>query len=129
MVGVTWFVAAAAWSSLALATPRIGYKGDWKSKIKNVIVLCEENRSFDTLAGGLAYNPSIDGLLHHNYCNSMNASDPAQRDDVCAGPRANDVAPDDPNHSISGVNMQRRCLARGFECHHNRCSLQHMAPR
>jgi phospholipase C len=27
-------------------------------------------------------------------------------DDVCAGPRANDVAPDDPNHSISGVNMQ-----------------------
>jgi len=35
-----------------------------------------------------------------------NASDPAQKDDVCAGPRANDVAPDDPNHSISGVNMQ-----------------------
>jgi hypothetical protein len=37
-----------------------------------------------------------------------NASDPAQKDDVCAGPRANDVAPDDPNHSISGVNMQRK---------------------
>jgi phospholipase C len=36
-----------------------------------------------------------------------NASDPAQKDDVCAGPRANDVAADDPNHSISGVNMQR----------------------
>ncbi len=38
---------------------------------------------------------------------SRNASDPTQKDDVCAGPRANDVAPDDPNHSISGVNMQR----------------------
>jgi len=39
---------------------------------------------------------------------SRNASDPTQKDDVCAGPRANDVAPDDPNHSISGVNMQRK---------------------
>lgn len=39
---------------------------------------------------------------------ARNSSDPAQHDDVCAGPRANDVAPDDPNHSISGVNMQRK---------------------
>jgi phospholipase C len=45
--------------------------GDWRSKIKNVVVLVEENRSFDTFAGGLSYNPAIDGLLHHNYCNSM----------------------------------------------------------
>ncbi|KAK6610824.1 hypothetical protein H4I96_02422 [Botrytis cinerea] len=82
----------------------------WKSRIKNVVVLVEENRSFDTFAGGLSYNPSIDGLLHHNYCNSMNASNPGQKADVCAGPRANDVAADDPNHSISGVNMQRMVL-------------------
>lgn len=40
-------------------------------KIKNVVVLVEENRSFDTFAGGFNYNPFIDGLLHHNYCNSM----------------------------------------------------------
>lgn len=40
---------------------------------------------------------------------TRNSSDPAQKDDVCAGPRANDVAPDDPNHSISGVNMQSMC--------------------
>jgi phospholipase C len=45
--------------------------GSWKSKIKNVVVLVEENRSFDTFAGGLSYSPFIDGLLHHNYCNSM----------------------------------------------------------
>jgi hypothetical protein len=37
---------------------------------------------------------------------SRNSSDPAQMADVCAGPRADDIAPDDPNHSISGVNMQ-----------------------
>jgi phospholipase C len=43
----------------------------WKDKIKNVVILVQENRSFDTFAGGLDYNPKIDGLLHHNYCNSM----------------------------------------------------------
>ncbi|KAK8109735.1 hypothetical protein PG999_007872 [Apiospora kogelbergensis] len=80
--------------------------GDWKTKIKNVVVLVEENRSFDTFCGGLTYNPKIDGLLHHNYCNSMNASDPKQHADVCAEALAADVAKDDPNHSISGVNMQ-----------------------
>lgn len=60
-----------ALSSFALAVPNLGFKGDWKSKIKNVVVLVEENRSFDTFAGGLDYSPYIDGLLHHNYCNSM----------------------------------------------------------
>ncbi len=64
-------VSVIALSSFALAVPNIAYKGDWKSKIKNVVVLVEENRSFDTFAGGLSYNPLIDGLLHHNYCNSM----------------------------------------------------------
>lgn len=79
---------------------------DWRSKITNVVVLVEENRSFDTFAGGLTYNSTIDGLLHYNYCNSMNASDPHEAADICAGPLAADVAADDPNHSISGVNMQ-----------------------
>ncbi|TVY48405.1 Non-specific phospholipase C2 [Lachnellula occidentalis] len=98
----------AALSSVALAASQdqSNKAGDWRSKIKNVVVLVEENRSFDTFAGGLTYNPSINGLIHHNYCNSMNASDPSEHDDVCAGPRAHDVAPDDPNHSITGVNMQ-----------------------
>ncbi|KAH8776807.1 phosphoesterase [Hyaloscypha sp. PMI_1271] len=99
-------ITVAAFSGLALAVPNIANKGDWKSKIKNVVILVEENRSFDTFAGGLSYRKKIDGLLHHNYCNSMKASDPTQKDDVCAEPRANDVAPDDPNHSISGVNIQ-----------------------
>jgi phospholipase C len=64
--------AIVVFSGLVLAAPNnIAFKGDWKTKIKNVVVLVEENRSFDTFAGGLSYNPSIDGLLHHNYCNSM----------------------------------------------------------
>ena len=59
-------------TSLALAAPQnIQYhSADWRSKIKNVVVLVEENRSFDTFAGGLNY-AQIDGLVHHNYCNSM----------------------------------------------------------
>lgn len=71
-----------ALSSLALAVPQTvqftGARGhghgrgdDWKEKIKNVVVLVEENRSFDTFAGGLDYNRAINGLVHHNYCNSM----------------------------------------------------------
>jgi phospholipase C len=86
----------------------------WKTNIKNVVVLVEENRSFDTFAGGLDYNPAIDGLVHHNYCNSMNASDPNEAADVCAGPLGWDVASDDPNHSISGVNMQGRLFERFY---------------
>jgi phospholipase C len=65
-----------ALSSLVLAVPqaaqvRNGNNNNWKNNIKNVVVLVEENRSFDTFAGGLTYNSAIDGLLHHNYCNSM----------------------------------------------------------
>jgi phospholipase C len=71
MVGFK-LIAAAAFASLALAVPpSLAAKGDWKSKIKNIVVLVEENRSFDTFAGGLNYTSGIDGLLHHNYCNSM----------------------------------------------------------
>lgn len=47
------------------------HKDDWRNKIKNVVILVEENRSFDTFAGGLTYNHAIDGLVNHNYCNSM----------------------------------------------------------
>jgi phospholipase C len=70
MVGLK-LITVAAFSGLALAVPNIANKGDWKSKIKNVVILVEENRSFDTFAGGLSYSKEIDGLLHHNYCNSM----------------------------------------------------------
>ncbi|KAB8299946.1 hypothetical protein EYC80_000188 [Monilinia laxa] len=83
-----------AFSGFALAAPQnIQYHdttdNSWKSRIKNVVVLVEENRSFDTFAGGLSYNSAIDGLLHHNYCNSI----------------------------ISGINMQHGAQAqnmRGF---------------
>lgn len=77
----------------------------WRSRIKNVVVLVEENRSFDNLAGGLTYNADIDGLVHRQYCNPANVTVP-DSETVCARPTAHNVAPDDPNHGISGVNME-----------------------
>ncbi|OCK76453.1 PLC-A protein [Lepidopterella palustris CBS 459.81] len=93
--------------TLASASPVWNSDGDdsWRSRIKNVVVLVEENRSFDTIAGGLTYNTNIDGLLHRKYCNPANVSMPNGAT-VCAQPTAQNIAPDDPNHGISGVNME-----------------------
>ncbi|KAK9368811.1 phosphoesterase [Lipomyces kononenkoae] len=82
-----------------------GQKMSWQDKIKNVVVLVEENRSFDTFAGGFKYSCDIDGLVNLKFCNPANVSGPASVR-VCALPIAKNVAPDDPNHGISGVSMQ-----------------------
>ena len=76
-----------------------------KSHIKNVVVLVQENLSFDNFAGGLTYNPNIDGLVNRQHCNPYNISAP-HSPQVCGKPVAKNVAPDDPDHSISGGNMQ-----------------------
>ncbi|RAK99996.1 putative phosphatidylglycerol specific phospholipase [Aspergillus ibericus CBS 121593] len=73
--------------------------------IKNVVVLVQENLSFDTYAGGLTYHPHIDGLVNRTYCNPSNIDDPNSHT-VCAKPTAQNVAPDDPDHSIAGGAMQ-----------------------
>lgn len=67
--------------------------------------MVEENLSFDVFAGGLTYNAKIDGLVNREYCNPSNASDPFS-EKVCAKPIAKNVAPDDPDHSITGGNQQ-----------------------
>ena len=49
--------ALAALPGLVIAAPTKNKNGnDWKNKIKNVIVLVEENRSFDTFCGALNYD-------------------------------------------------------------------------
>jgi len=49
--------ALAALAGLATAIPTNQRRDDsLSSKIKNVVVLVEENRSFDTFCGGLTYN-------------------------------------------------------------------------
>lgn len=73
--------------------------------IKNIVVLIQENRSFDTLVGGLTYNSNIDGLVHTEYCNPANVS-LSDSKNVCAANTAKNVASDDPDHTITGGNMQ-----------------------
>src|SRR4051794_38726101 len=104
---VSFLVLSTLGLALPVADPGQHYgKGDcwedcWKERIKNVVVLVEENRSFDTIAGGLSYNPSIDSLIDRSYCQPANVTTQSSPT-VCAQPIALDVAPDDPNHSISG---------------------------
>jgi len=114
MVGLS-LTTVLALSTVVLAAPRpdSDYNGEGgnddsshiSKKIKNIVVLVEENRSFDTFAGGLTYNPSIDGLISRTYCNPVNASNP-KSEIVCSKPIAHNVAPDDPNHGISGTNYE-----------------------
>ncbi|KAJ3317525.1 hypothetical protein HDV06_001506 [Boothiomyces sp. JEL0866] len=76
------------------------------SKIKNVIVLVLENRSFDSIAGGFTYNSSINGLIGKKFCNPTNVSD-ISGDFVCADAvaDANDIMQDDPDHTLSGISF------------------------
>ncbi|KAL2857362.1 phosphoesterase family-domain-containing protein [Aspergillus pseudoustus] len=75
------------------------------SPIKNIVVLVQENLAFDTIAGGLTYNPGIDNLVNHTFCNPVNVSDP-NSPQICAKPIAKNIAADDPDHSIAGGNQQ-----------------------
>jgi len=43
-----------------------------------------------------------------------NVSNPNDHTQICASARANDVAPDDPNHSITGVSFQ----SQSYPHHH-----------
>ncbi|KAF9515743.1 hypothetical protein BS47DRAFT_743213 [Hydnum rufescens UP504] len=76
------------------------------SRIKSVVVLVLENRSFDTVAGGFSYSSDIDNLVNkRNYCNPANIS-ASTGGTVCATPTLPNVSVDDPSHSISGNNME-----------------------
>lgn len=96
-------------AATALAAP--GHHKDtsnsWKNNIKNVVVLVQENRSFDSFAGGLTYSKEINGLVNHQFCNPANVSVPNSKK-VCANKlaKADNAVGDDPNHSMSGVNLQ-----------------------
>ncbi|CBF80772.1 hypothetical protein AN8546.2 [Aspergillus nidulans FGSC A4] len=82
---------------------------DSNTPIKNVVVLVQENLSFDTLAGGLNYSRDIDNIVNlppnKRFCNPSNVADPSSPL-ICAKPLAKNVAPDDPDHSIAGGNFQ-----------------------
>jgi phospholipase C len=75
------------------------------NNIKNVVVLVQENRSFDTLAGGFTYNATIDGLVNHTYCNPADTLR-STSSNFCAADTAKNIVIISPDHSITGGNMQ-----------------------
>ncbi|ORX33628.1 phospholipase C PLC-C [Kockovaella imperatae] len=76
-----------------------------QSKIKTVVIMVMENRSFDNLLGGLDIwgldNPTNNG----QFCNPLNISDPSQGQ-ACTGPTDYNSILDDPDHSVIGNNME-----------------------
>ncbi|KAF8484402.1 phosphoesterase family-domain-containing protein [Gautieria morchelliformis] len=94
---------------LALASPTAtdgnARGASFKNRIKNVVVLVEENRSFDNIAGGFTYSPDIDGLVNTQLCNPINVTDPGLGS-LCATDTLPNVDGDDPNHGVTGVNME-----------------------
>lgn len=90
-------IAAAAASPIA--------QDDIASRIKHVVVLVLENRSFDNFCGDFDYDPNIDGLRHTKFCNPVNVSI-VDSQQICAEAIEPDVTPDDPNHSITGNNLE-----------------------
>ena len=108
MVALSHLVIIVALSVSRLSGAANGQNGDESSltsRIKNVVVLVQENRSFDNMAGGFTYSNDIDGLVGRTFCNPVNVTDPSLGT-VCASPTLPNVDPDDPNHGVSGVNME-----------------------
>ena len=76
-----------------------------KSKIKNVVILEMENRSVDNLLGGQMLKGIENPIKNGPYCNPYNLTD-ASRGTVCSKGKDYDSILDDPDHSLTGNNIE-----------------------
>ncbi|KAJ6011112.1 Phosphoesterase [Penicillium sp. IBT 35674x] len=76
-----------------------------KSKIKNVVVLCMENRSLDNLLGGQTHKGLENPINNGPYCNPYNVTDPSQGHH-CTEARDYNSVTDDPSHAVTGNTME-----------------------
>ncbi|OKL57738.1 hypothetical protein UA08_06922 [Talaromyces atroroseus] len=76
-----------------------------KDKIKNVVVLVMEDRSLDNLLGGQTLKGLENPIQNGPYCNPYNVSNPAEGT-VCTAAKDYDEVADDPDHSVTGNNME-----------------------
>lgn len=78
---------------------------NFKDKIKNVVVLIMENRSFDNLMGGQTV-PGLDNPIQKGpFCNPLNISHPTA-EKGCTEALDFDKIINDPDHSLSGNNLE-----------------------
>ncbi|ORX50146.1 phosphoesterase [Hesseltinella vesiculosa] len=74
-------------------------------KIKNVVILMFENRSFDRMMGWFDYNSEIDGLTPGKDCNYVNPADPSSLK-ICATNQGKLKDPLDPGHLYNDTTQQ-----------------------
>ncbi|KAL7914407.1 phospholipase C PLC-C [Trichoderma velutinum] len=76
-----------------------------KAKVHNVVWILLENRSFDNILGGVK-RPGMDNPINNGpFCNAQNVSDP-KSEKWCTGPKDFDSVLNDPNHSVTGNNLE-----------------------
>ncbi|KAJ5162465.1 hypothetical protein N7492_007857 [Penicillium capsulatum] len=78
-----------------------------KKHIKKVVVLVMENRSLDNILGGQTLE-GLDNPINNKgdpFCNYHDVDDKSGRK-TCAEPKEKDSILQDPNHSVSGNNME-----------------------
>ncbi|KAJ5117129.1 hypothetical protein N7476_006407 [Penicillium atrosanguineum] len=76
-----------------------------KNHIKNVVILEMENRSFDNLLGGQTLKGLENPINNGPYCNPYNLTDSSQGH-VCSRAKDFDSILDDPDHSVTGNNIE-----------------------
>ncbi|KAJ6021388.1 Phosphoesterase [Penicillium herquei] len=106
LVGLLAFAAAAqalpASSNQAHSASSIS---NLKSKIKNVVVLCMENRSLDNLLGGQTHKDLDNPINNGPFCNPYNVTDPSEGEH-CTEARDYNSVGDDPSHAVTGNTME-----------------------
>ncbi|KAJ7240857.1 putative phosphatidylglycerol specific phospholipase C [Mycena haematopus] len=96
----------------AATAPPFGYKAgspqsvaNLKAKIKHVVWVILENRSFDNILGGVK-RPGLDNPANNgDVCNPVNVSDPTGAT-LCTRLRDFDSVVNDPDHSVTGNNFE-----------------------
>jgi phospholipase C len=76
-----------------------------KSKIKNVVWIILENRSFDNILGGVTRAGFDNPINNGPYCNPQNLTNPNLAN-YCAGTKDFDSILNDPDHSVTGNNLE-----------------------
>lgn len=76
-----------------------------RNKIKNVVLLCMENRSVDNLLGGQTHKGIENSINNGPFCNPYNVSNPSQGYH-CTQAKDYDSVTNDPSHAVTGNTME-----------------------
>jgi phospholipase C len=106
------FIGILAFVAVATAAPAFPLRpgspssiSNLKSKIKNVVLLCMENRSVDNLLGGQTIRGLENPINNGPFCNPYNVTDPSYGYH-CTEPKDYDSVSNDPSHAVTGNTME-----------------------